>query len=268
MTRSTHLPESPSDETKAQGRHWSRHAARYDEVFLDPFRPGVANPIPSALANVPGAATKAVIDLGCGTGPLLPILIEHYGEVHALDFAPGMIRRSRDRLGDSASRVTFHTRTMDDLDDLAGKFDVAVTINSLVMPDVRDIDRTLRAIHRAMRPQGVFFGVVPSIDAIHYHTMLLLDRELDKGSEPEEAERVAAYHGEHRYYEFGFGRFLFQGLRQKFWQPFEIEYRLRRAGFSRITLDRVFYPWDDHMPGEGNFQGHPPSWDWSFSARP
>ena len=39
--------------------------------------------------------------------------------------------------------------------------------------------------------------------------MLLMDSELDKGLEPEEAERLAAFHAEHHYYEFGFGRFSF-----------------------------------------------------------
>ncbi|MDB5352665.1 MAG: methyltransferase family protein [Planctomycetota bacterium] len=267
MTRSTRMPNPPSEETKAQGRYWSRHASKYDEVFLDPFRPGVVNPIPEAIRAIPGTKTKSAIDLGCGTGPLLPLLVEQFGEVHALDFASAMIRCSKDRLGADADRVTWHNRTMDDLGDLVAQFDVAVAINSLVMPDVRDVDRTLNAVRAALKPGGVFFGVVPSIDAIHYHTMLLLDRELDKGLDPVEAERLAAHHGEHRYYEFGFSRFQFQGLRQKFWQPFEIEYRLKRAGFSRVVLDRVLYPWDDHLPSGEAFADYPPSWDWSFTAR-
>lgn len=268
MIPNTRAGVPPSDDTKAQGRQWSRHAVKYDEVFLDPFRPGVVNPIPGAIRAIPGAKTKAAIDLGCGTGPLLPLLVERFGAVHALDFAPGMIRRARERLGDQADRVEFLARTMDDLADLEGRFDLAVAINSLVMPDVRDIDRTLRAIHKALKPGGVFLGVVPSIDAIHYHTMLLYDHELDKGADLEEAERLGAFHGEHRYYEFAFGRFVFQGLRQKFWQPFEIEYRLKRAGFASVELDRVLYPWDDHVPGGEAFADQPPSWDWSFTARP
>ena len=113
---------------------------------------------------------------------------------------------------------------MHDLDDLAGRFDVAVAVNSLVMPDVRD-DRPDAAgdPRGACGPAASFLGVVPSMDAIHYHTMLLMDRALDRGLAPEEAERHAAFHAEHRYYEFAFGRFVFQGLRQKFWQPFEIQ---------------------------------------------
>ncbi len=268
MIPASRATNPPSDDTKAQGRQWSRHSSKYDDIFLDPFRPGVVNPIPDAVRAVKGAKSKSAIDLGCGTGPMLPLLVERFGEIYALDFAPGMIKRSRERLGENADRVQFLTRTMDDLGDLEGKFDLAVAINSLVMPDVRDIDRALKSIHTAMKPGGVFLGVVPSIDAIHYHTMLLYDQELDKGVENVEAERLAALHGEHRYYEFGFGRFLFQGLRQKFWQPFEIEYRLKRAGFQSVELDRVFYPWDDHVPGAGSFAEHPPSWDWSFTARP
>lgn len=207
-------------------------------------------------------------DLGCGTGPLLPRLVSRFGRVVALDFAPAMITRARSRLGRDAAKVTFETRAMHDLDDYAGQFDVVVAINSLVMPDVRVIDRTLRAIRASLRPGGQFLGVLPSIDAIHYHTMLLMDQALDRGLEPEEAERSAAFHAEHQYYDFTFGRFQFLGLRQKFWQPFEIRHRMAKAGFSSVKLGQVLYPWDESMVGGAEFADCPKSWDWSFTARP
>jgi hypothetical protein len=114
----------------------------------------------------------------------------------------------------------------------------------------------------------VFLGVVPAMDAIHYHTMLLMDRALDQGLAPVEAERSAAFHGEHAYYDFAFGRFQFLGLRQKFWQPFEVRHRLTKAGFSSVELDQVLYPWDESPAGGADFADHPRSWDWSFVARP
>ena len=263
-------------DTDRQDQQWSRHAARYDELFLDPFRPGVENPLLDALAAVPDAAHKVVADLGCGTGPLLPHLVGRFDQVVALDFAPGMVDAARKRLeaatardggGDGRpARVEFLVRPMHELDDYRGEFDVAVAVNSVVMPDVRAIDRTLAAIRASLRPGGLFFGIVPSMDAIHYHTMLLHDAALDRGLDPDEAERHAAFHGEHHFYEFAFGRFLFQGLRQKFWQPFEIEHHFRKAGFVAVELAKVLYPWDDTITGGPAFAAYPRSWDWFFRA--
>ena len=128
--------------------------------------------------------------------------------------------------------MTFLERAMHELDDLAGELDLAVAVNSLVMPDVRLIDRTLSSIRKSLKPDGLIMGVVPSIDAIYYHMMLLIDHSLDQGFPLVEAEKLAALHVERRQYDFAFGRFQFEGLRQKFWQPFEVEYRLKKAGFS------------------------------------
>jgi SAM-dependent methyltransferase len=258
----------PVPDLHDQDLHWSRHAARYDELFLDCFNPGVENPLMTALRAVPDPGTKTVADLGCGTGPLLPQLVGRFGAVIALDFAPAMIARAKQRLGRDASRINFLNRPMHELDDLVATIDVAVAVNSVVMPDVRLIDRTLTAIRATLRPDGVFLGVVPAMDAIHYHTMLLMDQALDRGITPEEAERSTAFHAEHAYYDFAFGRFKFQGLRQKFWQPFELRHRLAKAGFTAVTLDQLLYPWDESLAGGTDFADYPKSWDWAFVARP
>ena len=250
-----------------QDNQWSRHAARYNEVFLDAFHPGVENPLMAALEAVTDPGEKTVIDLGCGTGPLLPYLVSRFGKVIALDFAPAMIAKAKQRLGRRAKSIEFLNRPMHELDDDHGTIDVAVAVNSVVMPDVRLIDRTLTAVRAALKPDGVFLGVVPSMDAIHYHTMLLMDQSLERGATPEEAERYAAFHAEHGYYDFAYGRFSFQGLKQKFWQPFELTHRLTKAGFRSVTLDRLLYPWDESIIGGAVFADHPKSWDWTFQAR-
>ena len=253
---------------KELGRQWSHHAPIYEEVFLDPFRPGVKNPVVDALEAVPDPGSRSIIDLGCGTGPLLPLIVNRFGSVRALDFAAGMIKASRKRLGKDAATVEFLHRPMHELSDLAGSIDVAVAINSIVMPDTRDIDKTLKAIHSCLKPGGVFLGVVPSIDAIHYSTMLIMDQGLDDGKTPVDAERRAAALVEHEMFEFAFGRFQVEKILQKFWQPFELEYRLKKAGFSDIHLEKLLYPWDDDIAGGAAFSDHPPSWDWTFQARP
>src|SRR5271165_6618706 len=182
-----------------QERHWSRHAAAYDDTFLDPFASEVKNPLWDALDAITDPGRKTVIDLGCGTGPLLPSLLERFGRVLALDFAPAMLARAKERLGPERScQVSFLHRAMHDLDDLAGQIDVAVTINSLVMPDVRLIEGALRSIHASLRPRGVLMGIVPAIDAIQYHTMLLLDQALDQGLELADAMKFTGHRSEER----------------------------------------------------------------------
>jgi ubiquinone/menaquinone biosynthesis C-methylase UbiE len=251
--------------TTGQERHWSRHAIRYEDLFVDPFAAGVENPLWDALAAIDDPANKTVIDLGCGIGPLLTHLLARFGRVIALDFAPGMLAAARKRLSpEQAARVCFLERSMHQLEDLEGRIDVAVAVNSLVMPDVRVIDRTLRSIRACLHPQGALIGIVPAMDAIHYHTMLFLDQALDHGLDQAEAQRVAIEHAEHRYYDFAFGRFRFQGLRQKFWMPFELEYRLRKAGFGQPDLRQVRYPWDHGLVSGLELSNVPPSWDWFF----
>ncbi len=256
------------NELQNQARQWSRHAARYNELFLDPFAPDVENPLWAALAAVPDAKHKSVADLGCGTGPLLPYLAERFGQVIALDFAPAMLDRARQRCSQSATdRVIFLERPIHDLAEFAGQVDIAVAINSLVMPDVRMIDRSLGAIRASLRPDGQFVGIVPSIDAISYHAMLLMDQAIDEGFEPKDAENFASLNVERRRYDFIFGKFHFQGIKQKFWQPFELEYRLKKAGFTTVALQKVLYPWNDDVAGDDDLAGFQRSWDWFFQTR-
>lgn len=250
-----------------QARHWSRHADQYDQVFLNPFVEEVQSPLMDALSAIPESSRRSVIDLGCGTGPLLPFLIERFDSVVALDFAPAMVERSRGRLGAEAGRVEFLLRTMRELEDQAGRFDVAVAVNSLVIPDLDELHETLLAIRDCLKPDGWFLGVLPAIDAIQYQTMLLLDRAMGQGVDPREAEKLAAQQAEHTLYDFAFGRFSYRGLRQKFWQSFEIEFRLAKAGFRDVRLAKLLYPWDDNLPHGADFADHPRSWDWTFVAR-
>ena len=83
-----------------QSHFWSQAAARYEQEFVDPYREPAGNPLLAALAAIPDAAAKTVADLGCGIGPLLPILSPRFRQVIAVDFAPGMLDRARERCAD------------------------------------------------------------------------------------------------------------------------------------------------------------------------
>jgi SAM-dependent methyltransferase len=252
--------------TPAQDHFWSRAAEDYEAEFIDPYRADVTNPLLERLRELPGTAGKTVADLGCGIGPLLPFLAQHFATVIGVDFAEGMLARARVRCREYAN-VALRQCPLTDLTALAGQIDVAVAVNSLIMADLRDLEKSLQQIHAVLRPGGVFLAILPAMDAVHYCTMLLLDRALAQGLPMNQARRNAGHHGEHSLYDFAFGEFRYHGLEQHFWQPFEIRHRLRRAGFRRLRMTKVLLSWQQFACGT-DLQDHPPPWDWFVQAEP
>jgi len=247
-----------------QAHHWSRAAATYEADYIDPYRPDVRNPLLKALQKLPSGRAWTAADLGCGIGPLLPVLADQFATVHAVDFASGMLQRARQRCA-GLTNVEFVRTSLTDLRMLAGKIDVAVAVNSLVMPDLRDLEESLRQIRAAVRPGGHFLGIAPAMDAVHYYTMLLVNRALASGQPIDKARQNAACHADHDLYDFAFGLFRYQGLDQHFWQPFEVRHWLRHSGFRRIRLSKVHLSWKQFTCGE-DLSDQPPPWDWFFQA--
>jgi SAM-dependent methyltransferase len=246
-----------------QDHFWSKVASVYEAEFIDPFRADVRSPLLSRLRGQAGPQ-RVVADLGCGTGPLLQFLADHFGTVYAVDFAAGMLERARQRCHDR-SNVFFVQQPLTDLGQFAGRLDVAVAVNSLVMRDVRDLDSSLKQIHAALRPGGRFLAILPAIDAVHYLTMLHVDRALARGMPLEQAHKNAAHLCDHPLHDFAFGEFHYQGLQQHFWQPFEVRYRLRRAGFRWVRMSKVLLSWEQ-FSSAADLRQHPPPWDWFVQA--
>jgi SAM-dependent methyltransferase len=245
-----------------QAQYWSRAADVYEKEFIDPYLPGVRNPLRQTLAELPNTKMQTVADLGCGIGPLLSFLAERFQRVFAVDFAEGMLQRARERCA-NLRHIEFLQRSLTDLGPLKGQVDVAVAVNSLVLPDVGELEKALSAIHDILKPGGRFLGIVPSIDGVHYFTMLLHDRARGSGMPEQKARQNAAHHAEHPFYDFAFGDFRYQGLHQHFWQPFEVRYRLRRAGFRKIHLAKVHLAWEQ-FGCAADLKDEAPPWDWFF----
>jgi SAM-dependent methyltransferase len=248
-----------------QAHYWSKAAEFYEREFIDPYREAVRSPLHRELEALADSANKTVADMGCGLGPLLPFLAARFKHVIGVDFAEGMLARARERCA-GLSNVELRHLPLTKLTGLAGKVDVATAVNSIVMPNVADQERALKQIHRCLKPDGIFLGILPAMDAVHYFTMLLVDRSLEAGKPIDQARQNAAHHNDHSLYDFAFGQFRFQGLEQHFWQPFEIRYRFRRAGFGGVKLQRVWLDWKQFSCARELGQYKPP-WDWFFLAR-
>ncbi len=176
-----------------------------------------------------------------------------------------MLERAKAAVADR-NNVAFLQAPFTDLSALPEPVDVAVAVNSLVLPNLGELQIALAEIRRCLKPNGVFLGIVPGMDAVHYHTMLLLDRARARGLPVDAARKNAAHLGDHEFYDFAFSEFRFKGLEQHFWHPFEIRHRFAQAGFSLQKLKKVHLSWDQ-FAGSKELKEYPAPWDWFFLAR-
>jgi len=246
-----------------RARDWDRVAADYFSEVVSPLAAGIPRPLSRALATIADPARKTVADLGCGIGTLLTPLAERFGRVIGVDFSAAMLARARSTC--RARNVTFRRADLVDLRALHGTLDVATTVNSVLTPDVERLDRVFAELVAVLRPGGVLLGIFPSMEAVLYSGFLIHERARRRTTAAR-ARAMTSLVLERAKYDFVHGTYRESARAQKFFYAFELTYRLRRAGFRRVRLSRVLYPWDT-VGGYERFPGEPPMWDWLVRAR-
>jgi SAM-dependent methyltransferase len=245
-------------------RDWDRVAGDYFGEVVSPFHRGVPAPLLRALDAIPASRRGTVADLGCGIGTLLPTLAARFRRVLAVDFSPAMLVRARAAC--RASQVSMHRADLTDLRRFARRLDVAVCVNSVLLPEPVALDRIFAGIAGALRPGGILVGVFPAMEPVLYQGFLIHERERAAHAPPAARRRTSRILERARY-DFVHGTYVENGRAQKFFYDFELRHRLRRAGFRRIRIGRVSYPWSgDAVGGYERFPGEPPMWDWLVRA--
>ncbi|NHA70086.1 class I SAM-dependent methyltransferase [Phycicoccus flavus] len=121
---------------------------------------------PAVLALLGEVAGRAIVDAGCGSGPLLSDLTDRGASVAGFDSSRAMIDLARERLGSEADlRVADLTQTLP-YDDAA--FDDALAV--LVLHYLQDWSRPLSELRRVLKPGGRLVVVVnhPIIPPVMY----------------------------------------------------------------------------------------------------
>ncbi|RWG06139.1 class I SAM-dependent methyltransferase [Mesorhizobium sp.] len=124
---------------------------------------------PALRSMFPNMHGKRVVDLGCGFGWASRWLREN-GARSALgiDLSENMISRARELTSDAA--IAYRTADLESLDLSEADFDFA--FSSLTFHYIRDFDRLVSMIHRALTPESSFvFSIEHPIfmAAVHPH---------------------------------------------------------------------------------------------------
>ena len=117
---------------------YTRYAAQFERMFsLIPMRPG-----------------ETVLDLGCGSGVLVPYVLERIGPEGRLlevDYAEQMIAVNRRLHADP--RVSFSTASVDTLKPPAAHYDAVLCF--ACFPHFERKAETLAMIHHTLKPGGI-----------------------------------------------------------------------------------------------------------------
>lgn len=128
---------------------FQRLGKRWDELREAAF--GQAFAAEAFVALLPREWT--VVDIGTGTGFLLPTLAENFDRVIAVEPAEAMLECARQRIAEcGADNVVFHAGNLDRLPMKDRVCDLAIAC--LVLHHVVEPSRALSEMHRVVRPGG------------------------------------------------------------------------------------------------------------------
>lgn len=121
---------------------------------------------------LPEDPARTVLDVGCGTGSMLPML-QAFGKVEGLEASEHAVAACRRQLGDA---VTVHTGMLPDGVPAGRRYDVVSAFDVLEhIPDAA-LQPALGALRAALRPGGLFVCTVPAFrflwsehDTVHQH---------------------------------------------------------------------------------------------------
>ncbi len=239
---------------------WDGYADDYHDYVISPLKEGRSARLLADLQRIPEARILSVADIGTGRGELLPFLSRTFGQVHAIDFSKRMLSIARKH---KARNVAFHCADMRELSRLGLRFDVAIAVNAVLHPSLKDVRTSLSEIFACLNDSGVLLSVFPSMEAVLHNSMLVYEREFgkDEARSLTRARRIT----ERGKYDVLRGVYA-DGLEiQKLFYKPELVRRLREAGFSRVRFKRISYPWGKTGDFE-DFPGEEPMWDWYVIA--
>jgi SAM-dependent methyltransferase len=245
-------------------KQWDKLAEKYHDEVISPFFGDVENPLLDELKKVKNKNQKTIAEFGCGLFYLGKELSKMFKLVHASDFSIEMVKKAKEK----NKQYTNLNLIQEDIRKISykDKFDVIVSVNSLLMPSFDDLNIAFNNLFNALKPKGTCFMILPSMESVIYHGHLLLHQELEKHS-GETAQKNAKAKFEHDKYDLFTGHYNDGGEKQKFYYKHGIIQFMKKAGFKDIKISKVKYPWGKEISDYEDFPEEDRLWDWFVKAK-
>lgn len=108
-----------------------------------------------------GQRCKRCIDVGCGSGPYLPMLAQYAERVYGMDVAPSMLRETAQNLSDKVEDLTLVVGSATAMPFPDDFFDVSIYVGVVEYFD--DVSKVLAEARRVLAPGGHAFVTAPHL---------------------------------------------------------------------------------------------------------
>lgn len=240
----------------------SRQKAYFEEI-ISPFSDKNSIKVLHDEIKRFSSKRKSAIDLGTGLGNLVPFLCSNFKTVDAIDYSPKMVEYVG-RRNKKLANLECEKKDMRNM-SFRKKFDFAVAVNSIISPSVKDVDLILKKIHSLLAENGKFVGVFPSLESVLYMAMLIYDDKRKRHSRKIARNKTKKIIESHAY-DFLLGFLVEKGGEQKHFYEFELEYRLKKAGFKNTKIKKIYYDWKILADKDRYFPKEEKIWDWLVTA--
>lgn len=244
-------------------RDWDALAGDFDRDVFDPTGTDGHGDFARALRRV--GRVELAVDLGCGTGRLLPRLARRATHVVGLDFAPALLRAAAARTAGSDRIAVRRADLARPLRKPRGAGLVACT-NVLLSPDDGVRHRILRNARNMLRPRGELVLVVPALESALWLNNRIVAWNERAGLRGARALRGGIASDRATARDLLRGVVDQGGVRTKHFLREELHEVLRGTGFAPEETGRVVYPWDAYLERPPRWLGEAGPWDWVVRA--
>lgn len=287
ILRTMPLPRlSKNGEFDADGRYgksidWNKIAKNYHKYILGPFAPEMLEGVEHAqsrnlLMNVINKLSDTdfqeleILDLGCGPGNFLKALKKYPKSITGVDLSDDALRISSEIAKEL--NINFIPIKMDLRElKLERKFDIVVSINSILPNNRQEVVDILRCIRETLKPSGSFYGILPSFDATEHLRGLWYEHYKKMFNSKKHADRCVEQLDTHKLVDRNCLLYADDGCnRQAFHTSESICEEFTKAGLLISGKpQKIYYPWE--LTRRFDYGYFPLAkeeiWDWYVEAK-
>lgn len=250
---------------------WDKVAENYFEEIISPLTHFKQNPLLDRLSRIKDKEQKSVGDLGCGVGTLL-FELKKFRSIHALDYSDQMLKTAftnvERRDPEMLAKINWAKESLTQLQKWRGKLDVAISVNSLLFTDPKQLSKAMEQMASCLTRHGELLGIFPALESIQEEYRHSYFKALKKYQSDDMAQAHVKKIMALRRVNFGLGSYDTDDMTQKYFTKFELECLLEQAGLANYEFGQVVYrrqhSYNLHDP---SLTGHPYMWDWYVRAQ-